>query len=815
MTTTVLATSAARPGPSLGQILGLAVAALGLSTTSGWLLQLPILFELHHGLVPMVFNTGLSFLLTGLALALPSRHGGRWATLRTFMAATVVGLCGLTLIELVLDRGLLGIDLVSLHTWYDYGNTRPGRMAPNTALGFLVAASAILVGDRVSSRALGLAEVTLTFLLLIIGLTGLIGYLLAPELLFNWARSARMALHTATGMVLMSLALWLSWLRSDWYAGETYFREDGKIRLLSGALLVIVTTAAALTGFVLQQDGTRRSLEDRLSTVIKARGPWLAIVVDDVRLQAQQALALLSPAHPEPGALDKSAEGFAAQGWQRVVLQQADGLPSAVLGPTATQPGFVAPVDETGQVALVWDQGLRLRVTLALDSGARLVMERPAPRLEQALFATNGLGDSGEIAVCRLAQPGQMLCLPTRWQRQPFSLSMRPAGKTPLPMQLALAGQRGVVQSVDYRQQNVIAAYGQLAPGLGFVAKQDAAETYAPIRRALLIGAPLVAVVAMAGALLMLWQLSPLVARMRAAETLAADAAARVKAIVDSAGDGIVTVNETGVIESANRAAGQIFGIDPSQLRGRTFAGLLDGAVDADKMLARARHPERALLLPAFEVEGLRHDGARFPLECTISPVMLHGQTLSVVMLRDSSIRKELEVRLSHLAQYDQLTGLPNRALFMDRFATAALRAGRARRAMAVLFLDLDGFKAINDGFGHAEGDAVLVQTARRLNLAVRKSDTVARLGGDEFTIILEQLSQPEADVLAVADKIVQLMREPFVVQGRPCRVTVSIGAALHLGGDQLPDTATLLSRADDAMYEAKRAGKDAYRLSV
>ncbi|MDR7332857.1 GGDEF domain-containing protein [Roseateles asaccharophilus] len=100
-------------------------------------------------------------------------------------------------------------------------------------------------------------------------------------------------------------------------------------------------------------------------------------------------------------------------------------------------------------------------------------------------------------------------------------------------------------------------------------------------------------------------------------------------------------------------------------------------------------------------------------------------------------------------------------------------------------------------------------------NPAVRMSDTVARLGGDGFTIILERLSQPEDDVQGVADKFVKAMREPFIVQGQRCDVTVSIGAAIHPTGDALPDTTALLNRSDDAMYEAKRAGKNAYRLSV
>jgi diguanylate cyclase (GGDEF)-like protein len=786
----------------VGPALGLLVALLGLTTTSGWLLQVPAMVQLRQGLLPMVFNTGLCFLLTGTALVLAHWHCRQAVLLRTLISAILVGLCGLTLAEHVLDRSLFGIDLAGVHAWYDYGNTRPGRMAPNTALGFIVAGSALFIADRVRSRRWAVAELLLTFLLMAIGLTGLVGYLLSPDLLFNWAKSARMALHTATGMILVALALWLSWSRSPWYLGEDYFREDVKVRMLSAAILVLVATTTALTGFVFQQTTAQSTMEARLTTIVQARGPWLRLVAQEVARQAELAAlladldeSLRTPSPARDRQIRHLADDLARHGWQRAVLQLPDG-DVAVLGRAEAAPPFEAALDAEQRLTLVWDQTLSLRLQQPLAGGMRLLMERPAPELAAALFAVGGLGETGEVAAC-VSKPGGMLCLPTRLRPQPFFLANRPAGADPLAMQLALAGQRGVKKGMDYRQQAVIVAYGQLAPGLGFIAKQDAVEIYAPIRQALAVGAPLLLLLSVIGAGLMVWQLSPLVTRMRHAEAVASTAAAEMQTIVDSAGDGILTLNGEGRIVSANPAAGRLFGYDPAELRVRPMADLLPGGLDD------------------AGGEGLRRDGTRFALEGTSNPVPLQGQALTVVTLRDISLRKELEGKLSRLAQFDALTGLPNRSLFMDRLATAALRAGRANRPLAVLFLDLDGFKAINDGFGHREGDAVLVETARRLARAVRKSDTVARLGGDEFTIILEQLSDPMADVRAVSEKIIQAMQQPFIVQGTPQQVTVSIGAALHPEGGQEPSTTALLNRADHAMYEAKRAGKNAFRITA
>lgn len=176
---------------------------------------------------------------------------------------------------------------------------------------------------------------------------------------------------------------------------------------------------------------------------------------------------------------------------------------------------------------------------------------------------------------------------------------------------------------------------------------------------------------------------------------------------------------------------------------------------------------------------------------------------------------RAIEDELSHLAQHDSLTGLPNRLLFTDRLATALERAARSRRAVALMFLDLDGFKGINDRHGHKAGDELLKQTAFRLANAVRKSDTVARLGGDEFTIVLEDPKRPRADAERVAAKIVEAMRVPFAIAGVELHVSVSVGLVVHQAGDGHIEVTEMLRLADDAMYAVKRAGKNAFGSAV
>jgi diguanylate cyclase (GGDEF)-like protein/PAS domain S-box-containing protein len=166
--------------------------------------------------------------------------------------------------------------------------------------------------------------------------------------------------------------------------------------------------------------------------------------------------------------------------------------------------------------------------------------------------------------------------------------------------------------------------------------------------------------------------------------------------------------------------------------------------------------------------------------------------------------RKQIEARLNHMARYDHLTDLPNRALFRDRLQIAVARARRDMERVAMLYLDLDRFKEINDQLGHAAGDQLLCEVTRRLRGCVRESDTVGRLGGDEFAVLLPCITQPE-DAMAVAEKIRRELHRPFELDDRQTVISGSIGIALY--PDHGDNEDALLKLADDAMYAAKRRG--------
>ena len=182
----------------------------------------------------------------------------------------------------------------------------------------------------------------------------------------------------------------------------------------------------------------------------------------------------------------------------------------------------------------------------------------------------------------------------------------------------------------------------------------------------------------------------------------------------------------------------------------------------------------------------------------------------SWIIARDMVRRKSYQMALYHSANFDKLTELPNRALFLDRLDQNLKQSERYQRKFALLFVDLDGFKSVNDTLGHDAGDALLIKTAERLHDCVREADTVARIGGDEFTVILSTIASVD-DARTVAKKIIAALSKPFSIGDQKAQIGASIGISVF--PENGTDTETLLKRADDAMYTAKKSGKNDYRL--
>ncbi|HEX9106114.1 MAG TPA: sensor domain-containing diguanylate cyclase, partial [Longimicrobiales bacterium] len=277
--------------------------------------------------------------------------------------------------------------------------------------------------------------------------------------------------------------------------------------------------------------------------------------------------------------------------------------------------------------------------------------------------------------------------------------------------------------------------------------------------------------------------------------------------LVEGSPVGFVLLTEEGV-QYANGEAQRLFGIE-GEVRGRTLPELV-GDVEARRAARMLRRMRRTgARVPPFELV-VTGEGAPRTLQAYVTAVDYAGRPAIRLVAYDITARKALEDRLRREALHDALTGLPNRTVFRDHVRHAIARAERRRQyRFAVLYVDLDNFKTINDGFGHASGDTLLAQFARRLERCVRPSDVAARWGGDEFTILLDDLGTPE-DATVVADRIRRECAGEYSVHGRELNLSLSIGIAFN-GSHRHADA--LVHDADVALYRAKGSARGTIRI--
>ena len=300
------------------------------------------------------------------------------------------------------------------------------------------------------------------------------------------------------------------------------------------------------------------------------------------------------------------------------------------------------------------------------------------------------------------------------------------------------------------------------------------------------------------GELCLLFVMQDVTERQRVEEELRASEE-RYRLLFERAHDAIFVVEkQTGRYLAANRAAERLAGRTVAELMTLTTADVTPSG--ASQRLTRVPQSTEAMQLG--EVCYLQPDGSRRIALLSVVPI---DDATMFGIAQDITEMKAAEQRIEHLAYYDALTDLPNRALLAQRAELALALAARHRTELAVLFLDLDRFKEVNDSLGHAEGDTLLVAVAARLQALVRVEDTICRLGGDEFVLLLPDARQEGA--LRVADKLLAAFRQPFAVAGHTLGVTVSIGIALypHDGAD----FSELLKNADTALYRAKQEGRN------
>lgn len=291
------------------------------------------------------------------------------------------------------------------------------------------------------------------------------------------------------------------------------------------------------------------------------------------------------------------------------------------------------------------------------------------------------------------------------------------------------------------------------------------------------------------------------------------EAGAKYRGLLEAAPDAMVVVNETGEIVILNGQTEKQFGYRRDELIGQKVQNIIPAGF-AERLKADALRPADDALMQQIdtgtELFGRRKDGTVFPIEIMLSPLKTPAGILVTAAVRDISARKQTERKMVHSSQYDSLTDLPNRMLLNDRINQAIALAERHQHKVGLLFLDLDGFKHINDSLGHRAGDKLLQSVARVLVNCLRLADTVSRQGGDEFVVLLLEVQKSE-DIGVAAIRILRAVAKPHSIDKHDLHITASIGVSIY--PDDGLDAETLIKNADTAMYQAKENGRQNYRF--
>lgn len=279
------------------------------------------------------------------------------------------------------------------------------------------------------------------------------------------------------------------------------------------------------------------------------------------------------------------------------------------------------------------------------------------------------------------------------------------------------------------------------------------------------------------------------------------------RSIINHAIEGIITINNNGTIGYINPAAEQIFGYSFNEIVDKNIMLLIPELFDGD---CNSFSVDDKCNNASLEVVGNKKDGSTLPIEFTISKFYVRDKYFFTIILRDITERKQYEETIKYQALYDSLTGLPNRFLLKERIGIEISHAKHTNQKLAVMYLDLDRFKLINDTLGHDTGDKLLKEVAKKLKSCVSTEDTVARLGGDEFVILLSGIKHEE-NVGKIAMQILDIIRQPLIIDNHELYLTISIGVTFY--PDDGVDDETLITNADVAMYRAKEKGKNNFQI--
>ncbi len=613
--------------------------------------------------------------------------------------------------------------------------------------------------------------------------------------------------------------------------------RENEINRLAVVIVVAVGLVVGLSVFWVMRGVTenllRRSLESNLAVRAHGVARDLTQANHEVELIASRSFLVSQVAAGDRGQpvsplLTTGLHSLLRLGFSAIILRTRQGTPIGYAGRFTKHPQRVVRLHGFSRAQLLWTPRLGFvfqRRVLVRQHGrpiGKLAAEIRLPAFDSLFRAVKALNVSANLTLCA-PQGRLMACFPNTAQpHYPIPIMARSLAGRVLPMSYALAGRAGFTVRQNYQKRQVAAAYTPVAHlGLGMVLSMDMTALEAPIWQRLGVILFLVCAALVAAIFALRWRLAPLVADLVSSERAAREAIRlwrgsedHVRAVLQNIDDGIITISETGLVETINPAGERLFGYSKNDIVGKNISILMPDLHRShhDGYLKRYLETGVARIIGSGrELVARRRDGGEFPIDLRVSEFILDGQRRFIGTIRDTSGRKVIENRMQHMATHDALTNLPNRTLIQIRITQLIRRTDRSGQFFAVMFVDLDHFKVVNDSLGHDVGDQLLCLIARRLMDLVRAEDTVGRLGGDEFIVIAANLVAP-LDASLIADKLVKALSAPYMVEDRSVTIGASIGIALYPRDGRSVDA--LLKHSDRAMYQAKSTGRNTYYCS-
>ncbi|MDR3478049.1 MAG: PAS domain S-box protein [Gammaproteobacteria bacterium] len=510
-------------------LLALIPILLGLSAIAGWIAHIPMLTQVHPGFTPLVFNGAICFIMTGLALFFLFHpfYGTRPAQIVLGSLIFIIG--ALTAIEVIFNIDL-HIDEIFLQAWMPMADAPPGRMALNTTFSFMLSGLILILLSFSRIKILAMCIEIFIFILFLIGVLGLAGYILKIEFLYNWYSYTQMSLQSAICFTAISVCFWSYWRTNESSAGLYEGRQDTKILLLSTAILLCVALIVGLASFVTiaKQQATKTGesfqqiLEDK-SSLFENEINHVFQVLNVIRVNSIFQKDLLSQGDSNQAENYKDVLNlFLAEGFSAVKINDRFGNTLASLGNFIEKPVFFARLNTSEAPSnLLWKDGWYIQVMVAvspsLSNSGMIVAEWPLYNIDMGIASNQLIGKTGSFIVCTSTGDKEQSCYSSRLG-DVFHTTKAMSTQF-LPADYALAGQSGVITSYTYQQKRLLAAYGPVDHlGLGMIVDMETSEIYEPIKENLHYILPFIVIAIVIGLLLLRLQVIPLVRRVVKAE---------------------------------------------------------------------------------------------------------------------------------------------------------------------------------------------------------------------------------------------------------------------------------------------------------